>query len=99
MRTIQKVLLSTTLIVSSAIAAAITFTPSTASAQEYYVSVVPPAYIAWTEPVYYGGRAHYYYNGSWMYRDGARWRYYRQEPAYFHDWRTRYPSGRWYYHR
>lgn len=97
MKTIKMALVSAVL--SAGAAAAITFAPSTASAQEYYVSVVPPSYIASTEPVYWNGRPHYYYNGYWMYREGARWRYYRTEPRYFVDYRGRYPQGRWHYWR
>jgi hypothetical protein len=84
-------------IASAGVAAAIMFTPTTAHAQEVYVGVVPPTYIAGTEPVYWNGRPHYYYNGQWMYREGAAWRYYRSEPAYFRDYRYRYPAGRWHY--
>jgi hypothetical protein len=99
MHTLKKALLTT--VASAGLAAATMLTPSVADAQEVYVNVVPPQYIAQTEPVYYGGRPHYYYNGYWMYRDGNAWRYYRQEPGYFRDWRGRYPNGRWgyYYHR
>jgi hypothetical protein len=40
------------------------------------------AYIATAAPVYYEGRPAYYYGNRWYYRDGGRWGYYRNEPAY-----------------
>jgi hypothetical protein len=67
--------------------------PTAAHAQEYYNGEVPAYYVASTEPVYYNGYAHYWYNNHWYYRDGARWRYYGAEPAYFRDYRGRYPRG------
>jgi hypothetical protein len=97
MNIIKTTLLSTVL--SAGVAAAISLTPATANAQEIYVGGVPDAYIATTEPVYYNGRAHYWYNNHWAYRDGANWRYYGAEPAYFSSWRARYPAGRWHYGR
>ena len=87
------------LVLGASVAATTFFTPRTASAQEYWVGYVPSEHIATVEPVYWNGRPHYYYNGYWMYREGARWRYYRSEPAYFQQWRYRYPNGRWHYWR
>jgi hypothetical protein len=47
------------------------------------VAVYPSdAYIATAAPVYYEGRPAYYYGNRWYYRDGGRWGYYRNEPAY-----------------
>jgi len=37
---------------------------------------------------YYEGRTVYYVNERWHYRDGARWAYYRQEPAPLYRQRT-----------
>ena len=94
---LKKALFSTVL--AAGVTAAICLTPSTASAQEVWVGGVPSVYIASREPVYWNGRPHYWYNGYWMYREGAAWRYYRNEPGYFRDWRGRYPNGRWGYWR
>ena len=41
----------------------------------------PDEFIVSAEPQYYEGRPAYFYHNRWFYRDGARWGYYRSEPA------------------
>ena len=38
--------------------------------------------------VMYAGEPVYFYGGRWWHRDGARWSYYREEPAYLHSQRA-----------
>jgi hypothetical protein len=90
---IRKALFSTLL--SVGVAATVSLAPATASAQDYYDEGVPDYYVASTEPVYYEGHASYWYHNHWVWRDGGRWRYYHNEPAYYRSWRANYPRGRW----
>jgi hypothetical protein len=53
----------------------------------------PDSYIATAQPFYYEGRPAYFYNNRWFYRDGARWNYYRSEPAVLGGYRAQYYGG------
>jgi hypothetical protein len=53
--------------------------------QPVYAEAYPTdAYIATAAPVYYEGRPAYWYGNRWYYRDGGRWSYYSNEPAYLY---------------
>jgi hypothetical protein len=53
-----------------------------------YDASPPAAYIATATPVYYNGYPWYWYGDRWYCREGARWRMYRDEPAYLRDYRV-----------
>lgn len=67
----------------------------------------PDTYIATSTPIYYQGYPTYYWGGHWYWRDAGRWRYYRSEPTYLYNYRSRtvvapprayYGRGQYYAH-
>jgi len=72
------------LVALSSLVTLLSFTGCVASlqAEPAYVEVSNvPANIEIYPHEYYEGRTVYLVNDNWYYRDGARWVYYRQEPA------------------
>lgn len=57
----------------------------------------PPDFIATTQPVYFEGRAAYWWNNRWWFRDGPRWGWYHEEPAFLRDHRDHHEPVRAYY--
>jgi hypothetical protein len=53
-------------------------------AVDYADTTSAPVDIDTYPSVVYGGQPVYFYGDHWWYRDGARWSYYRDEPAELH---------------